>query len=202
MKRRPRRLIAVIAIQQAVLHKVLISVVLSLWPRPSKQTRAPLYPLELRRQRRAIIIKYGIFYVCVIAVFVALFAIPPILRSHLTIKCSLCDNLPGFVNLPLDQPATPAATSHCEAPIPRTAVFQGHYACATIPSDPTCLQFYTYLIHPKTVFSVQSAYETRNPHIQRNPYILLVLTPSPKKIKERTPVFSSSAPNSSPVPSG
>ncbi|KAJ3505192.1 hypothetical protein NMY22_g17669 [Coprinellus aureogranulatus] len=60
--------------------------------RPSKQIRAPLYSLKQRRQRRAIIIVYGIFYVCVIAVSVALIAIP-ILRSHLTFEYSLCDNL-------------------------------------------------------------------------------------------------------------
>lgn len=63
------------------------------WLRPSKQIRAPLYSLKQRRQRRWIvsrlsvralrmswltvwqIIKYGIFYVLVIIVFVALVAI-------------------------------------------------------------------------------------------------------------------------------
>lgn len=63
------------------------------WLRPSKQIRAPLYSLKQRRQRRWIIIKYGIFYVLVIIVFVALVAIPAILQTHLKINCTLCDSL-------------------------------------------------------------------------------------------------------------
>ncbi|KAF6751110.1 1,3-beta-glucan synthase [Ephemerocybe angulata] len=63
------------------------------WLRPSKQIRAPLYSLKQRRQRRWIIIKYGMFYVVVITFFVALVAIPPILRAHTNFTCTICDIL-------------------------------------------------------------------------------------------------------------
>jgi 1,3-beta-glucan synthase len=63
------------------------------WLRPSKQIRAPLYSIKQRRQRNWIIIKYGIIYLIVIAVFVALIAIPAIFRTSLHLNCSLCNNI-------------------------------------------------------------------------------------------------------------
>jgi 1,3-beta-glucan synthase len=63
------------------------------WLRPSKQIRAPLYTLKQKRQRRWIIIKYGLIYVCVIALFVLLIALPAAFRSKLTLNCALCDSL-------------------------------------------------------------------------------------------------------------
>ncbi|KAF9078383.1 1,3-beta-glucan synthase [Rhodocollybia butyracea] len=63
------------------------------WLRPSKQIRAPLYSFKQKRQRRWIIIKYGGLYVLVIAVFVALIAIPAIFRSSLHINCSICNSI-------------------------------------------------------------------------------------------------------------
>ncbi|KAJ8082249.1 1,3-beta-D-glucan synthase [Marasmius tenuissimus] len=60
------------------------------WLRPSKQIRAPLYSIKQKQRRRWMIIKYGIFYICVLAAFVALIAIPAIFRSTLHMNCSLC----------------------------------------------------------------------------------------------------------------
>jgi len=63
------------------------------WLRPSKQIRAPLYSIKQKRQRRWIIIKYGTIYLVVIAVFVALIAIPAIFRTSLHLNCSLCNSI-------------------------------------------------------------------------------------------------------------
>ncbi|KAH8112916.1 glucan synthase [Phellopilus nigrolimitatus] len=51
------------------------------WLRPSRQIRAPLYSLKQKRQRRQIVFKYGIVFVLVLAIFVALIALPAIF-SH------------------------------------------------------------------------------------------------------------------------
>jgi len=63
------------------------------WLRPSKQIRAPLYSIKQKRQRRWLVIKYGVIYVLVIALFVALIALPIILHNTLRFKCTLCDSL-------------------------------------------------------------------------------------------------------------
>ncbi|KAF8964745.1 1,3-beta-glucan synthase [Flammula alnicola] len=63
------------------------------WLRPSKQIRAPLYSIKQKRQRRWIIIKYGIIYILVIAFFVVLIALPAAFRTSLKFTCTLCDNL-------------------------------------------------------------------------------------------------------------
>ncbi|KIM41511.1 glycosyltransferase family 48 protein [Hebeloma cylindrosporum] len=63
------------------------------WLRPSKQIRAPLYSIKQKRQRRWIIIKYGLIYIFVIAVFVVLIALPALFRTALKFNCTLCDNL-------------------------------------------------------------------------------------------------------------
>jgi 1,3-beta-glucan synthase len=63
------------------------------WLRPSKQIRAPLYSIKQKRQRRWIIIKYGIVYLVVFGIFAALIALPLALRNHLHFNCSLCDVL-------------------------------------------------------------------------------------------------------------
>lgn len=85
------------------------------WLRPSKQIRAPIYNIKVRKQRRAILIKYIPLYIIAIAIFVALVAtrelpsffaswcdayilcrvLPPapILRSQLDFTCSICDSL-------------------------------------------------------------------------------------------------------------
>ena len=41
------------------------------WLRPSRQIRAPLYSLKQKRQRRRIVIKYGIIFLFILALFVA-----------------------------------------------------------------------------------------------------------------------------------
>ncbi|THH12768.1 hypothetical protein EW146_g7388 [Bondarzewia mesenterica] len=45
------------------------------WLRPSKQIRAPIYNIKVRKQRRAILIKYIPIYIGVIVLFVALIAV-------------------------------------------------------------------------------------------------------------------------------
>ncbi|KIK07095.1 glycosyltransferase family 48 protein [Laccaria amethystina LaAM-08-1] len=63
------------------------------WLRPSKQIRAPLFSITQKKQRRWIIVKYGIIYIVVIALFVVLIAIPAVFRTTLKINCTLCNNL-------------------------------------------------------------------------------------------------------------
>ncbi|KAI0311204.1 1-3-beta-glucan synthase [Amylostereum chailletii] len=63
------------------------------WLRPSKQIHAPIFNIKVRKQRRAIILKYTPLYFSVIAIFIALVAIPPILSEHLKFSCSLCNSL-------------------------------------------------------------------------------------------------------------
>ena len=55
---------------------------LLVWLRPSKQIRAPLYSIKQKRQRRWIVIKYGIVYILAFAVFGALLA----LREYLLVS--------------------------------------------------------------------------------------------------------------------
>lgn len=47
----------------------------SVWLRPSKQIRAPLYSMKVKKQRQWIVIKYGIVYLCVSGTIVALVVI-------------------------------------------------------------------------------------------------------------------------------
>ncbi|CAL1710234.1 unnamed protein product [Somion occarium] len=63
------------------------------WLRPSKQIRAPLYSLKQKRQRRWIVIKYGLVYVLAIVIFAALITIPLIFRNHLRVNCSICEDI-------------------------------------------------------------------------------------------------------------
>jgi 1,3-beta-glucan synthase len=44
----------------------------SVWLRPSKQIRAPLYSMKVKKQRQWIVIKYGIVYLCISGAIVAL----------------------------------------------------------------------------------------------------------------------------------
>ncbi|KZT52774.1 glycosyltransferase family 48 protein [Calocera cornea HHB12733] len=63
------------------------------WLRPSKQIRAPLYSIKQKKNRRHIVIKYTIVYALVLAIFVALIAIPAIFRNMLNVSCSFCDSI-------------------------------------------------------------------------------------------------------------
>ncbi|KAJ7242038.1 1,3-beta-glucan synthase [Mycena rebaudengoi] len=73
------------------------------WLRPSKQIRAPLYSIKQRRQRRWIIIKYGILYVprhCAhlnrlptTALTMSLCSPAVLFRTTLNIDCSICESL-------------------------------------------------------------------------------------------------------------
>jgi len=44
----------------------------AVWLRPSKQIRAPLYSMKVKKQRRWMVIKYGFVYACVVSAFGAL----------------------------------------------------------------------------------------------------------------------------------
>ncbi|KAK7680380.1 1,3-beta-D-glucan synthase [Cerrena zonata] len=70
------------------LHSILL-----FWLRPSKQIRAPLYSLKQKRQRRWIVIKYGIIYALSIIIFGALVAIPLVFRTHLHMSCGICQDI-------------------------------------------------------------------------------------------------------------
>ena len=47
----------------------------SVWLRPSKQIRAPLYSMKVKKQRQWIVIKYGIVYLCISGTIAALVVI-------------------------------------------------------------------------------------------------------------------------------
>jgi len=63
------------------------------WLRPSKQIRAPLFTLKQKQRRRWIMIRYGILYILVIGIFIALILIPVLLRNSFHVQCAICDNL-------------------------------------------------------------------------------------------------------------
>lgn len=44
----------------------------AVWLRPSKQIRAPLYSMKVKKQRRWMVVKYGFVYACVVGAFGAL----------------------------------------------------------------------------------------------------------------------------------
>ncbi|ODN83720.1 1,3-beta-glucan synthase component FKS1 [Cryptococcus amylolentus CBS 6039] len=51
------------------------------WLAPSKQIRPPIYSFRQRSQRRKIVAKYGILYIIIQAIFVALIVVPIILKD-------------------------------------------------------------------------------------------------------------------------
>ncbi|KAF8527179.1 1,3-beta-glucan synthase [Hysterangium stoloniferum] len=63
------------------------------WLRPSKQIRPPLYSLKQKRQRRVIVVKYGIVYILVLAGFVLLITLPAVFRGQLHPSCSFCSSI-------------------------------------------------------------------------------------------------------------
>lgn len=61
------------------------------WLRPSKQIRAPLFSIKQKRQRRWIVVKYGLVYAVVISAFAALIVIPVLLPNLVSLAdCDLC----------------------------------------------------------------------------------------------------------------
>jgi len=70
-----------------------IHATLLFWLRPSKQIRAPLYSIKQTRHRRWIIVKYGVIYIAMIALFVALIVLPVAFRTKIQFSCSICDTL-------------------------------------------------------------------------------------------------------------
>ncbi|KAF8496308.1 1,3-beta-glucan synthase [Gautieria morchelliformis] len=63
------------------------------WLRPSKQIRPPLYSLKQKRQRRTIVVKYGILYILVLTAFILLIALPAVFRTQLHPHCSFCSSI-------------------------------------------------------------------------------------------------------------
>lgn len=63
------------------------------WLRPSRQIHAPIFNIKVRKQRRAIIIKYVPIFFIVIAIFVGLIAAPVILKDTIRLHCTLCNQL-------------------------------------------------------------------------------------------------------------
>jgi len=63
------------------------------WLRPSKQIRAPLFSTKQKRQRRWIVVKYTFLYILMVAFLVALIALPALFRDHITLNCSLCQDI-------------------------------------------------------------------------------------------------------------
>jgi len=63
------------------------------WLRPSKQIHAPIFNIKVRKQRRAIVIKYVPVFFMVISIFVGLIAAPVILSDTIRLHCSLCNQL-------------------------------------------------------------------------------------------------------------
>jgi 1,3-beta-glucan synthase len=65
------------------------------WLRPSKQIRSPLYSTKHRKRRRWIIAKYGIIFVTMICLFVALIGLPVLFHAdpNLFATCQLCGYL-------------------------------------------------------------------------------------------------------------
>jgi 1,3-beta-glucan synthase len=64
------------------------------WLRPGKQIRAPIYSFKQRAQRRKIVFKYTIVYLCVLAFFVALIVLPIIFRSVIDQQnCTICQSI-------------------------------------------------------------------------------------------------------------
>ncbi|KAF7342075.1 putative 1,3-beta-D-glucan synthase subunit [Mycena venus] len=63
------------------------------WLRPSQQIRAPVYFSKQKKQRRWIMIKYGIIYGLTIVLFIALIALPIIFQSALHSNCTLCHTI-------------------------------------------------------------------------------------------------------------
>ncbi|KAH9011294.1 hypothetical protein EDB84DRAFT_1583419 [Lactarius hengduanensis] len=63
------------------------------WLRPSKQIHAPIFNVKVRKQRRAIIIKYVPIFFTVIAIFVGLIAAPVVLKDTICLHCTLCNPL-------------------------------------------------------------------------------------------------------------
>ncbi|PWN32431.1 putative 1,3-beta-D-glucan synthase subunit [Meira miltonrushii] len=63
------------------------------WLRPSRQIHAPIFSLRARKQRRSIIIRYGLLFILAAAIFVCLIAIPAILGSTIQLDCQICKSL-------------------------------------------------------------------------------------------------------------
>ncbi|KAG8744009.1 1,3-beta-D-glucan synthase [Ceratobasidium sp. 414] len=63
------------------------------WLRPSKQIRAPLYSMKQKRQRRKIIVKYGLVFFLAAAILVGLVAGPAMFRDHITLNCTFCTSI-------------------------------------------------------------------------------------------------------------
>ncbi|EJD47468.1 1,3-beta-glucan synthase [Auricularia subglabra TFB-10046 SS5] len=66
--------------------------ILLFWLRPSKQIRPPVYSIRVKQQRRRIVVKYGLIFVAIFAIFAVLIVVPLTLRTHIRINCAICNN--------------------------------------------------------------------------------------------------------------
>lgn len=62
------------------------------WLRPSRQIRRALYTIKQKKQRRMIVVKYGLLFLIVLGAFLALIIVPVWLRT-LKMDCWLCDQI-------------------------------------------------------------------------------------------------------------
>ncbi|KAG8899879.1 1,3-beta-D-glucan synthase [Tulasnella sp. 403] len=62
------------------------------WLRPSRQIRRAIYTIKQRRQRRIIVVKYGLLYLTMLVAFLILIILPVYLQT-LDITCTLCNKL-------------------------------------------------------------------------------------------------------------
>ncbi|GJJ14803.1 1,3-beta-D-glucan synthase [Clathrus columnatus] len=63
------------------------------WLRPSKQIRPPLYSFKQKKQRRSIVIRYGLVYLIAMTVFVLLIVLPIVFRDQIHPNCSFCSSI-------------------------------------------------------------------------------------------------------------
>ena len=89
----------------------MLTIVSSVWLRPSKQIRAPLFSTKQKRQRQWIVVKYSIIYLVIVAGLAALIALrksphaypsiawmltafaAALFRDRLKLNCSVCRNI-------------------------------------------------------------------------------------------------------------
>ncbi|KAH8117447.1 1,3-beta-glucan synthase, partial [Phellopilus nigrolimitatus] len=63
------------------------------WLRPSKQIRPPLFSTKQKRQRRWLVLKFGIVYIFALSFFSALIILPVLFRDAIKFNCTLCTSI-------------------------------------------------------------------------------------------------------------
>ncbi|KAJ2135184.1 1,3-beta-D-glucan synthase, partial [Coemansia sp. RSA 678] len=65
------------------------------WLRPSRQSRPPIYSLKQRKQRRRSAILYGILFVLMFVIFLAIIVVPSVLKPSVSLPDQLLQYLNG-----------------------------------------------------------------------------------------------------------